>query len=349
MRTPPVVRRYLPLLAVAGTLAASACAQQSALPTAGAPVAGSTARTGAAVPRRARGKTLPANLLFVTNENGTISIYALSNPGQGPLATISGLTGYQQQMVVDKSGNLFVVNNGPSAGDDYVSVFAPPYNGPPKILSTVWQSQIFYPVGVAVDSHGTAYVSNCGAYCLETAAIFAYPSGATSPASAITSTKFNSLGGLAIDAHDNLYATEWNTQTLGVDVFKVAAGSTTPKPLRLHGLTTGNGANGVTLDASGNLFVGVNANSDYVLAFHPGAHNAYKIIDKWPFAYSPTMIDVGPDGNLYVPFYCPFAPSMQVDAYKPHSGKPFESIGPSQYPGSTLGVATAPNLQLENK
>ena len=349
MRTPPVVRRYLPLLAAAGTLAASACAQQATLPAAGPPGTGATARAGAAAPRTMRGATLPSHLLFLTNENGTISIYPLSNPGLGPVATISGLTGYQQQMVVDKSGNLFVVNNGPSAGDDYVLKYGPPYNGSPAILNTVWQSQIFYPVGVAVDSHGTAYVSNCGAYCSETPAIFVYPSGATSPASAITSANFNSLGGLATDSHDNLYAVNWNTQTFGTDVFKVAAGSTTPKPLHLHGLTTGNGGNGISLDASGNLFVGVPADSDYILGFHPGAHNAYKIIDNMPFAYGPEMLDVGPDGNIYVPFNCPFAPCVQAYGFRPHSGKPFESIGPSQYPGFAAGVATAPNLQLENK
>ena len=355
MRTPPVVRRYRPLLAVAATWAVSACAQQAALPTAGAPAVpsarASAMRPSAGAPRTVRRGTLPSHLLFLTNENGTISIYPLSNPSQGgPLATISGLTAVQQQMVVDKSGNLFVVNNGASAGDDYVLKYAPPYDGSPTILNTVWQSAIFYPVGVAVDSHGTAYVSNCGAYCSEAAGIFVYPTGATLPASAITSPKFNSLSGLATDSHDNLYAPEWNATTRAVDVFKIAAGTTTPKPLLLRGLSTGNGGNGVALDVAGNLFVGSpGSGSNYILAFHPGAHNAYKLIDSLPFTVEPEMIDIGPDGNLYVPVNCVFSPCEQAYGFKPHAAKAFESIGPSQNPSLAAGVATAPNLLLENK
>src|SRR5580692_10221072 len=144
MRTPPVVRRYLPLFAVAGTLAVSACAQRAALPATGLPTvsgvrASVAVHPGAGAPQTARRGTLPSHLLFLTNENGTISIYPLSDPSQGgSLATISGLSAFQQQLVVDKSGNLFVVNNGGSAGDDYVLKYAPPYDGSPTILNTVW-------------------------------------------------------------------------------------------------------------------------------------------------------------------------------------------------------------------
>jgi streptogramin lyase len=197
-------------------------------------------------------RTLPANLLFVTAENGTIPIYDLTNPGPGPVYTITGLKYSQGQMVADKSGNLFVVNNGSFENDDYVSEFAPPYNSAPTILQTVWQGQTFYPLGITVDANGTVYVTNCGAYCSETPAIFVYPKGSLVPTQAITSPKFNSLAQLALDKQGNVYVVGWNATTFGTDVFVVQAGSTTPKPLGLEGLYSGSG---VTLDAVGNLYV----------------------------------------------------------------------------------------------
>lgn len=349
MKTPPVVRRYLTLLAGAGTLAASACAQQTALPTAGPPAAGPAVRAIGAP--HARHRTLPSQLLFLANENGSISIYPLHDPAQsGPIATISGLLGYQQQMVVDASGNLIVVNNGPSAQDDYVAKYAPPYNGSPTILNTVWQGSLFYPIGVTVDSHGTVYVTDCGKYCFETPDIFVYPSGATSPTSVISSPKFDSLSGMTVDSQSNVYLLAWNSTTYAIDAYKIAAGTTTPKPMRLHGISTGDGGNTLAFDAAGNLFVGSgNSGSNYILAFHPGAHNAYRIIDSMPFGDQPEMLAFGPDGNLYVPVGCPFGPCVQMYAFHARAGKAFESIGQPQTPSFTLGVATAPNPELEGK
>jgi hypothetical protein len=296
---------------------------------------------------RGRAATLPSQLLFVPNEDGTIGIYPLDDPST-PVAQITGLQASQQGMVVDASGNLFVVNNGPSAGDDYVLKYAPPYAGPPTVLNTVWQSNIFYPVGIAVDGQGTVYVSNCGAYCLETPSVFVYPSGSTSPTKAIASSSFNSLAGLVADAPGNLYVVNWNDRTYGVDVFKLKPGATQPKALKLHGLVTGNGGNGVTLDARGDLFVSNNASgSDYVLEYKPGKHNAFRMIDSMPFTVAPTMIQIGPDKNLYVPVTCVFPPCVQGYAFKPKGKNAFESIGPTQNTTTTLGIATAPNPLLQ--
>jgi hypothetical protein len=340
MRTPPVRRRFLTLLAGAGILAAPACAQQSTLPAAGVRVEQTIVRA-----------SLPSQLLFLTNEDGSISIYPLSKPAKsGPLATISGLSGSQQEMTVDADGTLIVANNGAFAQDDYIAEYASPYDGPPTILNAMWQGALFYPIGVAVDSHGTVYASNCGKYCSETPGIFVYPSGATSPASVITSPNFDSMAGLATDSHGNLYAVAWNSTTFVTDVYEIAHGSTTPKALHLHGLSTGNGGNGVTLDAAGDVFVGsLNSGSNYILAFRPGARTAYKVIDSMPFGSSPEMLTFGPDGNLYVPTFCAFAPCAQMYGFHPHAAKAFESIGPSQNETYSAGVATAPNPQLEGK
>jgi len=301
------------------------------------------------LPPASRAHTLPSQLLFVPSEAGTIDIYPLKNPEQGGvIAQITGLTADQQQMTVDAGNDLYVVNNGPSAGDDYVLKYSPPYTGTPTVLQTVWTSKIFYPVGVAVDASGTVYVSNCGTYCTETAGIFVYPPGATTPSKMIGSPLFNSLAGLTVDKNGDLYAFEWNASTFASDVFKIKGATGKPKALRLHGLDTGNGGNGLSFDASGNLYVAATSSgSNYVLEYKPGSRTAFRVIDSMPFTDSPTMLDVGPDGNLYVPISCPFAPCTWVYGFKPHGKKAFESIGSSQNGISILGVTTAPNLQLE--
>ena len=297
----------------------------------------------------AHAHALPSQLLFVPLENGTIDIYPLKNPKKNGVAgQITGLSGSQEGMTVDAGGNLFVVNNGSFANDDYVSVFAPPYTGAPTILNTVWQNEVFYPEGIAVDASGTAYVSSCGGYCLETPAVYVYPPGATSPAKQITSSKFNSLAGLAADAKGDLYIAAWSDESFGMDVFKIAAGSSKAKPLHLHGLVTGDGGNGVTLDAHGILYVSATSSgSNYILEYKPGKRNAFRMIDSLPFTVSPLMLDVGPDGDLYVPVSCSFQPCTQVYGFKPGARKAFESIGAEQNAADTFGVATFPNLLLQ--
>jgi hypothetical protein len=282
-------------------------------------------------------------------ENGTIDIYPLKHAEKkGPIAQITGLTAFQDGMVVDASGNLFVVNNGPFGNDDYVMEFAPPYNSAPTIVNTVWMSQVFYPVGDAVDASGNLYVSNCGDYCSESPAVFVYPPGATSPTNAITSSQFNSLAGLALDAHGNLYVVGWNDQTFAVDVFEMPAGSSKFQPLHLHGLVTGSGGNGVTFNGAGDAYVSaISSGSNYVLEYKPGKRNAFFIIDSLPFLDEPTQLQVGPDGNLYVPVSCGVPPCPYVYGFKPRAKKAFEAIGSAPSTNYTFAVGVAPNPALQ--
>ena len=260
-------RLYLRLAVTCTLVLASACS--------GPPANSGFPTNASALPPAARGShsgSLPSQLLFVPTEQGSINVYPLQDPNSsGPITQITGLTGGQQHMVVDANNDLFVVNNGASAGDDFVSEYAPPYTSPPAILNTVWMGEIFFPIGVAVDADGTVYVSDCGGYCLETPAVFVYPPGATSPSKALTSSKFSSLAGLAIDPHGDLYVVNWNATTFAVDVFKMRAGSTTFRPMRLLGLDTGNGGNGLSFDASGNLYVAATSSgANYILEYKPG-------------------------------------------------------------------------------
>jgi hypothetical protein len=336
------MRRLFFTLTISATLGLITACSGSPAPTAGF-------RDGADVLPSLSKSTLPSELLFVPIGDGTINIYPLKNPNKGgPIAQITGLIGDQQGMTVDASGNLFVVNNGGFGNDDFIAEFAPPYTSAPTIINTTWNSEVFFGIGIAVDASGTLYVSNCGAYCKETAAVYVYPAGSTSPTKAIASPLFSTLAGLGLDKHGNLFIVNCNVQTGAEDVFELPAGSTKPKPLHLHGLVTGNGGAGVTFDAAGNMYVSSNTvGSNYILVYKPGSRNAFRAIDGMRGNYSPTQIDVGPDGNLYVPIGCSYSPCTWVLGFKPGRAKPFESIGSVGDQSYTLGVATAPNPLFE--
>jgi sugar lactone lactonase YvrE len=304
-------------------------------------------RAPSAQPRVKRSKPLPAQLLFLTTGLDTIDIYSLSKPDQ-PLQTIDGLQEGQQQMDVDAAGNLYVVNNGNLQADNYVGVYAPPYDESPTILATTWQGVTFFPIGVTVDASGTVYVTTCGRYCGETPAVYVYPKGATVPSKQVTASGFDSLSGLAVDRSSNIYVINWLTANQSVDVWKSKAGALKFAPLRLRGLITGDGGNGLSLDAAGNLFVSsISSGTNFIAEYKPGKRNAARIIDSMPFTQEAEMIDVGPDGNLYAPMYCSFAPCSLAYGFKPGAKKAFESIGTGQAGVAVFGAATAPNLQLE--
>lgn len=247
----------------------------------------------------------------------------------------NGLVGSQYQMDVDKAGNLFVVNdNFLNNLQEYVAVYAPPYAAPPKKLTGV-----LFPIGMTVDANGTVYVANCGGFCHQAPAIYVYQHGSTTPTSTITSPLFNTLEGLAVDKNGNLYAASYNVATQASDVFKIAAGTTTPKALGLEGLDR---TYGIAIDPAGNLYVAVSWSSQYILAFRPGSKTAYRNIHSFLFANSLEFMSIGPDGNLYVGVNsCAACGASAVLGFRPVGNKAFEGVGaPSD---STFGVATKPN------
>jgi hypothetical protein len=332
------------LLAVATAIVLAGCSQAQLAQPQGANPAVQTPR---ALPHVKRQKPLPSQLLFLTTGLDSIDIYSLAKPDQ-PLQTIDGLHEGQQQMDVDAAGNLYVVNNGTIEDDNYVGVYAPPYDGTPTILAATWQGVTFFPIGVTVDASGTVYVTNCGKYCGETPAVYVYPKGANAPAKQITAAGFDSLAGLAIDSASNIYVINWVTATDAVDVFTSKAGALKFTPMHLRGLITGDGGNGLSFDAAGNLYVAsISSGTNFVAEYKPGKRDISRIIDSMPFTLEPEMIDVGPDGNLYVPVYCSFNPCPLAYGFKPAAKKAFESIGTGQAGVSVFGAATAPNLQLE--
>jgi sugar lactone lactonase YvrE len=283
---------------------------------------------------------LPPELLFVPTGNEAIQIYNLQNPKSGPLAEItSALVGTQFQMTADSANDLFVVNdNFLNENQEYVSVYPPPYDGTPALLTGVE-----FPIGVAVAASGTVYVSNCGAYCGQTATVYVYQNGSTTPTATITSAAFSSLGGLAVDAAGNLYIADADRDTGATTIFEVPNGSMTPQPVAMDGLFNfgGPGVPSVAIDRAGGLVIGNNSNSTYTLEFKPHAKVATRVIDQFDFFDTPGIENYGPDGKIYVPINCADQSCEgAVLGFGPKGEKPAVIVGA---PGQVSGVATAPN------
>jgi hypothetical protein len=296
---------------------------------------GSTTSSRPTLPAAGRRRALPSQLLFVQTGAESIDIYDLQNPGNGPLGTITaGLVGAQYQMTTDAAGDLFVVNNNfLNENQEYITEYSPPYTGSPKILNGVT-----FPSGVAVDSAGTVYVTNCGGYCSQQPEIYVYQNGSTTPTGTITNSGLDSLGGLSIDKGGNLYASSYNHTDYSGQVFKIPAGSGTPQPLNLKGLIR---PFSVAVDAKGSIYVTNAFTSEYILEFKAGKTKASRIIDPFSFLDVPFNAVVGPDHNLYVAIDCGNQ-SCEAAAlgFTPKSNTPFVEVG-SPNPGIN-GVATWP-------
>jgi serine/threonine-protein kinase len=162
-----------------------------------------------------------ASLVFEADqEEEAVNIYQTADltSDPGPIATIHVLNGCPYGLAMDKNGTVYVADN--CSGNDVEEY--PKGSTTEKVILT---DSVSNPLGVAVDGHGTLYVSNYPA------AIEEYKRGATSPYQSVTGQGLTDPFGLALDRHNNLYIADFGADA----VFEVAYGTTTATNLGLTG------------------------------------------------------------------------------------------------------------------
>lgn len=197
-----------------------------------------------------------------------INIYQLKNVpiNAAPIASIHVAAGCPYDMVGDQKGTLYVADN--CGGNDVEE-----YPKGSTTESVAITNGISNPLGVAMDSSQTLYVSNYPASITE------YPYGSTSPSVTITGQGLTDPFGLAVDGSGNLYIADFGA----LQVFEVKAGTTTVTPLNLSDLTE---PLGVAIDlTNGNLWV-TDGSGQKVNVYPPGSTTPSQTITGFSFPYA---------------------------------------------------------------
>jgi hypothetical protein len=191
-----------------------------------------------------------------------------SNNG-GPVCTISTGVKTPLQLTADKSGNIYVTNAngfsppytvseyGPQCGSQVASV-TDTYGGPPRQVAL--DGKTWYLGNQYGLDYGDANIAVCSA------------SGCTSALQALGENTMTQLGGVAVDAHGNVYASAYTIgNDSGVSLVEWKDGKGKGKVIYSYG-TAGDGPNPLEIDDQGNILANGSGSSNfYVISGCPSA------------------------------------------------------------------------------
>jgi hypothetical protein len=191
------------------------------------------------------------------------TIYVFSAKGTNPPVKGQITTGLSnpERLFVDKALNVYATN----IGNNTITAYKRGATSPFLTIS----SGVNSPTGLTVDAAGTVYCANVG-----NDTITVYPKGQTSPS--LTIPAFAEY--LAVDAQDNLYASEASA------VYKFAPGSTAGTNLNLNIGSPG----ALEVDKSGNIII-LDGESSSIDVFPAGQTQPSKkvpVTAGFPFAIS---------------------------------------------------------------
>lgn len=180
-------------------------------------------------------------IVYASSYNGGfINIYPQKGSNQAPIGQITNGLLSPQGMDVDAHHRLWVANTNANT----VVGFRPGATSPFTIL----KDTNYYPIEVAVDSHGTVYASNAESTTGPPGNVTVWAKGHTKPTATLTYPNFLIVLGVGVDAADNVYVSYIPTSGPPAMV-EFPAGSQTGQPLPIQNANEGE----MTFDSSGNL------------------------------------------------------------------------------------------------
>jgi hypothetical protein len=282
-----------------------------------------------------------STLLYASDPfSATVEIESVTSKGFTNAGSLSIADALPLGLTVDQNQNLYVAAATLGSGTPSVQVFARGATKPSK----TYTSGLTGPTDVAVDSHGTIYVSNlrdpegggCGAGSGPGGSVVEYVKGNMKPARTITDFP-GCPSGIAVDSKSNLYLAYLYYPTSGLlqsDVIEYPYGSIKGKALGLE-VPGGPELGGLAFDAKGDLLVENvqdDATLNQLLTFRSGSKTPNNTIQYGGTGWS-SFKYFALDGNRY------FAPAYIAEnlSYVPSTAAAFD------YPsGRQLFAQTAP-------
>jgi hypothetical protein len=233
---------------------------------------------------------------FVSNLGTSVRIYPTdTNPSAPqPLATLTQEITQSNGIWVDKAGTTYVVNGCCTNSPPSVVAFRRGQTTP----SLQIVNGLSHPTNVAVDTHGTVYVTDTKSAPDDTLAgiLVLYKRGQISPEATITlpdAVYGLEVGSVLFDAAGNTLVATLNPGTNTYHIFRIPRGSRQPVDTGIQGAA----GDSLALDGAGNLYT-ANASSTTgeVATYAPGATTPTRTYSLGPQILA---IAVASDGTLY--------------------------------------------------
>lgn len=238
-------------------------------------------------------------------------VYTTNTSTGSSTAIITGLS-WPVGLAVDKSGDLFIANNGSGGSNPSRANTITEYSAA-GVIST-FATGLSSPTDVAIDSSGNLYVRNDGS-----GTITKITSGGSKStfASGFSSYDDNSPNGMVFDSHGNMYVAS-GTQSSDESIVKIS--STGVKTTYSSNASNGdllNNPAGLTFDNNGNLYV-ANSNAHDIIKI--ASNGAQSVFATLPTGQNPSGVAFDSKGNLFVGTYGTQANNFVGNLYEYQNG-----------------------------